>query len=152
MRGLSVSLLSLDVLLDCLVHPLLSVELDCFFLPLEEHGDGGIEEADSGLKPRWESISEKLDKLDIVVSTLCLILSEVIDVLFGGLFSHANSCQLPLCHSLRVRVAEAGFELVDEVGEVLEDGHGVLSMCDCCFPVGKFLHLPISPDCGVSSL
>ena len=46
--GLSMSLSSLDVLLDCLVHPLLSVELDHFFLPLEEHGERGIEEADSG--------------------------------------------------------------------------------------------------------
>ena len=49
MRGLSVSLLILNVLFDCFVHPLLSVELDCFFLPLEEHGEWGVEEADSGL-------------------------------------------------------------------------------------------------------
>ena len=48
MRGLSVSLSILNVLLDCLVHPLLSVKLDCFFLPLEEHGERGVEEADSG--------------------------------------------------------------------------------------------------------
>ena len=42
------SLSSLDVLLNCLVHPLLSVELDCFFLPLEEHGERGVKEVDSG--------------------------------------------------------------------------------------------------------
>ena len=46
--GLSVSLSVLNVLFDCLVHPLLSVELDCFFLPLEERGERGVEEADSG--------------------------------------------------------------------------------------------------------
>ena len=48
MRVLSVSLSTLNVLFDCLVHPFLSVELDCFFLPLEEHGERGIEEADAG--------------------------------------------------------------------------------------------------------
>ena len=42
------SLASLDVLLDCLVHPFLSVELDCFVLPLGECGERGIEEADVG--------------------------------------------------------------------------------------------------------
>ena len=41
------SLSSLDVLLDGLVHPLLSVELNCFFLPLEERGERGVEEADA---------------------------------------------------------------------------------------------------------
>ena len=51
MRGLSVSLLILNVLFDCLVHPLLSVELDCFSLPLEERSEWGVEEADSGSKP-----------------------------------------------------------------------------------------------------
>ena len=45
MRELSV----LNVLFDCLVHPLLSVELDCFFLPLEECGEGGVKEADASL-------------------------------------------------------------------------------------------------------
>ena len=48
-RGLSMSLSILNVLFDCLVHPLLSVKLDRFFLPLEEHGERGVEEADSGL-------------------------------------------------------------------------------------------------------
>ena len=43
------SLSSLDVLLNCLVHPLLSVELDWFFLPLGECGERGVEEADLGL-------------------------------------------------------------------------------------------------------
>ena len=43
------SLLSLDVLFDCLVHSLLSVELDCFLLPLEERGEGGVKETDAGL-------------------------------------------------------------------------------------------------------
>ena len=81
-----------------------------------------------------------------------MILSEVVDILFGGLFSHTNSCQLPLRCSLRVGVAEAGFELVDKVREVLEDGHWVLPIGDCGFPVGEFLRLPVSPDCGVSSL
>ena len=95
---------------------------------------------------------EKFNELDIVVSTLCLILSEVVDVLFSSFFSHTNSCQLPLCCSLRVGVAEAGFELVDEIGEILEDWQWVLSVCDCCFPVGEFLCLPVSPYCGVSSL
>ena len=95
---------------------------------------------------------EKFNEPDVIVSTLCLILSEVVDVLFGGFFSHTNSCQLPLCCSLRVRVAEAGFELIDEVGEALEDQCGVSSTCNCCFPVSEFLHLPVSPDCGVSSL
>ena len=42
------SLSRLNVLFDCLVHPLLSIELDCFFLPLEEHGERGVKEADSG--------------------------------------------------------------------------------------------------------
>ena len=42
------ALSSLDVLLDCLVHSFLSVELDCLFLPLEECGERGVEEADSG--------------------------------------------------------------------------------------------------------
>ena len=42
------SLSSLDVLLDCLVHLLLSVKLDRFFLPLEKCGERGVEEADSG--------------------------------------------------------------------------------------------------------
>ena len=42
------SLSSLDVLLDCLVHSLLSIELYSFFLPLEERGERGVEEADSG--------------------------------------------------------------------------------------------------------
>ena len=51
MRGLLVSLSILDVLFDGLVHSLLSVELDCFFLPLEEHSEWGVEEADSGSKP-----------------------------------------------------------------------------------------------------
>ena len=46
-RELSVSLSSLDVLLDCLVHPFLSVELNCFFLPLEERGERGVKEADA---------------------------------------------------------------------------------------------------------
>ena len=41
------SLSSLDVLLDRLVHPPLSIELDCFFLPLEERDEGGVEEVDS---------------------------------------------------------------------------------------------------------
>ena len=95
---------------------------------------------------------EEFDEPDVIVSALCLILSEVIDILFSSLFSHTNSCQLPLRCSLRVRVAEAGLELVDEVGEVLEDGWQVLSSCNCCFPVGKFLCLPVSPYCGVSSL
>ena len=45
------SLSILNVLFDCLVHPLLSVELDCFSLPLEEHSEWGVEEADSGLEP-----------------------------------------------------------------------------------------------------
>ena len=48
MRGLSMSLSSLDVLLDCLVHPFLSIKLDCFFLPLGERGEGCVEEADLG--------------------------------------------------------------------------------------------------------
>ena len=95
---------------------------------------------------------EKFDEPDVVVSTLGLILSEVVDILFGGFFSHTNSCQLPLGRSLRVRVAKACFELCNKVGEVLEDGHGVLSVCDCSLPVGKFLHLPVSPDCGIASL
>ena len=95
---------------------------------------------------------EEFDESYIVVSTLCLILSEVVDVLFGGFFSHTNSCQLPLHHSLRVGVAEACFELCDEVGEVLEDGRGVLSIGDCGFPVSEFWCLPVSPDCGVASL
>ena len=95
---------------------------------------------------------EKFNESDIIVSTLHLILSEVVDVLFGGFFSHTNSCQLPLHHSLRVGVAEAGFELINEVGEVLENGCGVLSTCNCCFPVGEFLRLPVSPYFGVSSL
>ena len=43
------SLSSLDVLLNSLVHSLLSVKLDCFFLPLGECGERGVEEADSGL-------------------------------------------------------------------------------------------------------
>ena len=51
MRGLSVSLSILNVLFDCLIHPLLSVELDCFFLPLEECSKWGVEETDPGLKP-----------------------------------------------------------------------------------------------------
>ena len=51
MRGLSVSLSILNVLFNCLVHPLLSVKLDCFFLPLKEHSEWGVKEADSGLKP-----------------------------------------------------------------------------------------------------
>ena len=42
------SLLILNVLFNCLVHPFLSVELDRFFLPLEEHGKWGVEETDSG--------------------------------------------------------------------------------------------------------
>ena len=42
------SLSSLDVLLDGLVHPFLSIELDCFILPLEECGERGVEEADAG--------------------------------------------------------------------------------------------------------
>ena len=95
---------------------------------------------------------EKFDKPDVIVSTLCLILSEVIDVLFSSFLSHTNSCQLSLCCSLRVRVTEAGFELIDKVGEALEDWWWVLSSSDCHFPVGKFLCLPISPYCGVSSL
>ena len=95
---------------------------------------------------------EKLDELDIIVSTLCLILSEVIDVLFGGLFSHTNSCQLPLRCSLRVGVAEAGLELIDKVGEVLEDQCGVLSIGNCGFPVGEFLCLPVSLYCSISFL
>ena len=74
------SLSILNVLFDCLVHPLLSVKLDCFLLPLEKHSEWGVEEADSGLKPGWDSIAEKFDELDIIVSTLCLILSEVVDV------------------------------------------------------------------------
>ena len=45
------SLSSLNVLFDCLVHPLLSVKLDCFFLPLEECSEWGVEEADLGSKP-----------------------------------------------------------------------------------------------------
>ena len=48
-RGLSMSLSSLDVLLDSLVHPLLLVKLNCFFLPLEEGRERGVEEADVGL-------------------------------------------------------------------------------------------------------
>ena len=48
MRGLSMCLSSLDVLLDGLVHSFLSIELDHFFLPLEECGEGGIKEADAG--------------------------------------------------------------------------------------------------------
>ena len=48
MRGLLVSLSILNVLFDCLVHPFLFVKLDCFFLPLEERGERGVEEADSG--------------------------------------------------------------------------------------------------------
>ena len=95
---------------------------------------------------------EKFDESYTVVSTLRLILSEVVDVLFGGFFSHTNSCQLPLRCSLKIGVAEACFELCDKVREVLEDGHGVLSVCDCSLPVGKFLHLPVSPDCGIASL
>ena len=50
MRGLLVSLLILNVLFNSLVHPLLSVKLDYFFLPLEEHCERGVEEADSGLQ------------------------------------------------------------------------------------------------------
>ena len=42
------SLSSLNVLFDCLVHPILSIKLDCFFLPLEERGERDIEEADLG--------------------------------------------------------------------------------------------------------
>ena len=42
------SLSILNVLFNCLVHPPLSVELDCFFLPLEECGEWGVKEADSG--------------------------------------------------------------------------------------------------------
>ena len=95
---------------------------------------------------------EKFNESYVVVSTQCLILSEVVDILFGYLFSHTNSCQLPLRCSLRIGVAEACFELCDKVGEVLEDGRGVLSVGDCGFPVGEFLHLSISPDCGVASL
>ena len=45
-RGLSMSLSILNVLFDCLVHPLLSVELDCVFLPLEERGERGVKETD----------------------------------------------------------------------------------------------------------
>ena len=90
--------------------------------------------------------------MDIVVSTLCLILPEVVDILFGGFFSHTNSCQLPLGCSLRIGVAEAGLELCHEVREVLEDGRWVLPMGDCSFPVGECLGLPVSPDCSVSSL
>ena len=95
---------------------------------------------------------EKFDESYTVVSTLRLILSEVVDVLFGGFFSHTNSCQLPLHCSLRVGVAEACFELCDKVGEVVEDGRGVLPIGDCGFPVGEFLCLPVSPYCGVASL
>ena len=95
---------------------------------------------------------EKFDESHVVVSTRRLILSEVVDVLFGCLFSHTNSCQLPLHCSLRVGVAEACFELCDEVGEILKDGRGVLSVGDCGLPVGKFLCLSISPDCGIASL
>ena len=95
---------------------------------------------------------EKFDEPDVVVSTLCLILSEVIDILFSSFLSHTNFCQLPLHCSLGIRVAEAGFELIDEVREVLEDWWWVLSICDCCLPVGEFLCLPVSPYCGVSSL
>ena len=51
MRGLLMSLSVLNVLFDCLVHPLLLVKLDRFFLPLEEHSEWGVEEADSGPKP-----------------------------------------------------------------------------------------------------
>ena len=47
-RGLSVSLSVLNVLFDCLVHPFLSVELDCFFLPLEKRGERGVKETDPG--------------------------------------------------------------------------------------------------------
>ena len=151
-RGLSVSLSIQDVLFDCLVHPLLSVKLDCFFLPLEEHGEWSVKKADSGLKPCWESIAEKLNEAYVVVSTLWLILSEVIDILFISFFSHANSCQLPLCCSLRIGVTEAGFELLDKVKEILEDRLWILSVGDCCVPVSEFLCLPISPYCGVSSL
>ena len=95
---------------------------------------------------------EKFDEPDIIVSTLCLILSEVVDVLFGGVLSHANFCQLSLRCSLRVGIAETCFELCDEVEKVLEDGHGVLPIGDCSLPVSKFLCLPVSPDCGISSL
>ena len=95
---------------------------------------------------------KKFDESDIIVSTLCLILSEVVDILFGGFFSHTNSCQLSLCCSLRVGVAETGFELVDEVREVLEDWRGVLPVGDRGFPISKFLCLPVSPYCSVSSL
>ena len=95
---------------------------------------------------------ENFNESYIVVSTLCLILSEVVDILFSRLFSHANSCQLPLRCSLRVRITEACFELGDKIGEVLEDGCGVLPIGDCGFPVGKFLCLPVSPYCGVASL
>ena len=45
------SLSGLDVLFDCLVHSLLSVELDCLFLPLEERGERGVKEADAGSQP-----------------------------------------------------------------------------------------------------
>ena len=48
MRRLSVSLSSLDVLLNSLVHPLLLIKLDCLFLPLGERGERGVEEADLG--------------------------------------------------------------------------------------------------------
>ena len=95
---------------------------------------------------------EKFDEAYIIVSTLCLILSEVVDVLFSGFFSHTNSCQLPLRRSLGVRVTETGLELCDIVGEVLEDGCEVLSIGDCGFPVGEFLRLSVSPDCGITSL
>ena len=43
------SLSSLDVLLDSLVHPLLSIKLDCFFLPLGERDERGVKETDLGL-------------------------------------------------------------------------------------------------------
>ena len=51
MRGVLVSLSILNVLFDCLVHSLLSIELYCFFLPLEERSEWGVKEADSGLEP-----------------------------------------------------------------------------------------------------
>ena len=71
----AVSLLGLYVLFNCLIHPLLSVELYHFLLPLDEGCEGCVEHADLSTEPLGESIAEEFNESDIIVLALSLVLS-----------------------------------------------------------------------------
>ena len=96
MRGLSISLLILNVLFNCLVHPLLSVELDCFFLTLEKHGEWGIKEVDLGSKLCGESIAKEFDELHPLCAWYCLKSSMYCSAVSFPILTLASSlCAVP---------------------------------------------------------